>query len=149
MRLTRSLGFRSAGLILALAILSTYAAPATAAFRLQAYTMRCFGSPLGPVTGILVGRIETVARVLTFRATCDARVNNGYSQSIFPSVTMADGAVLKMNMTLTPTLDPTEVGAEHLVNACTGISLNGIIGLHCNVNSHESAAVDLHIAIAE
>ena len=62
MRLTRSVGFRSAGLILALAILSTYAAPATAAFRLQAYTMRCFGSPLGPVTGILVGRIETVAR---------------------------------------------------------------------------------------
>jgi hypothetical protein len=77
------------------------ARPAEAQFRLQAYDFQCFGHPGAVVTGILTYTIETERRVIRQTVTCDASVNGGTSQSLFPTVLTADGQVLGVTMTMT------------------------------------------------
>jgi hypothetical protein len=146
-RLTHA-GIRPAVLMLVLVILALYSTPTRAATRLQAYTVRCIGSPLGKVTHTLKGHIVTANRDIVFQASCDPAVNNGYSQDVFPAVTWDDGEVLSISVALYVTIYPKD-GSPKIANICGAYTYNGYMQAKCNASSSYAASLQAQITIAE
>lgn len=125
-----------------------FTAPPVQAFRLSAYSLECIGFPGARTTAVLTGNIETLTRIITFRASCD----NGVSTSVFPELTDADGPINSIQAHIIAETAPRNGGIGTRVKTpCTFTSQNSFLAGTCIANPSEKTPpgrVNFSISVA-
>lgn len=120
-------------------------ARATQTPRLAAFGLTCFGSPGAPTHthATLTGKITLAKRIVRYVVSCaDGPATAGY-----PTLYVEDGAVLQVDLTVTPTL--TDGSTTLATNTCKVSSGNGYLTLRCIADEQRGGEVETLVSIAQ